>query len=255
MIPNLRAHYDSARIRWQGYLASQIGGFPVEVHPEDRRFWIDTNFGAWEPETLETYRESVRPDMEVCDIGAWVGPTTIFAAKLGARVTCFEPDPAAYERLLFNLRRNVQNQVSPFPIALGGTDGLRRMGAMASHLGQSGTSFHAPERGDQSTNVLALSWKSAVRLLRLPRFDFIKIDVEGGESELLPAMLPYLREYRPILLLSTHFQFIPKSDHESLHTAIESLSEIYPQAQRPDREVLENGFPSLFFKPPATDTK
>lgn len=247
MIPNLRAHYDSARIRWQGYLESQIGGFAVEVHPEDRRFWTDTNFGAWEPETLETYREVVQPEMEVCDIGAWVGPTAIFAAKLGARVTCFEPDPAAYERLLFNLRCNVRGLVSSFPIALGGVDGLRRMGAMASHLGQSGTSFHAPERGEQSTNVLGLSWPSAIRLLQLPSFDFIKIDVEGGESELLPAMLPYLREYRPTLLLSTHFAFIPVSDHEALYSAIEALLEIYPEAQCPDREALKTGFPSLLF--------
>jgi len=248
MIPNLRAHYDSARICWQGYLESQIGGFPVEVHPEDRPFWIDTNFGAWEPETLEIYRALVRPEMEVCDIGAWVGPTAIFAAKLGARVTCFEPDPVAYERLLFNLRRNVPGQVSPFQIALGDADGLRRMGAMASHLGQSGTSFHASERGKQSTNVLALSWESAERLLQLPRFEFIKIDVEGGESELLPVMLPYLREHRPTLLLSTHLRFIPESGHDALHSAIETLFEIYPGVERPDREILKNGFPSLLFK-------
>jgi FkbM family methyltransferase len=247
MIKSLRARYDSARIRWQGFMTSTIGGFPVEVHPEDRRFWIDANFGAWEPETLETYRQFVRPDMEVCDIGAWVGPTAIFAAKLGASVTCFEPDPAAYERLLFNLRRNAAGRVRPFPMALGGEDGLRRMGAMASHLGQSGTSFHAPERGSQSTDVLALSWSSAVRLLRLPRFDFIKIDVEGGESELLPAMLPYLREHRPTLLLSTHFQFIPEELHGGLFAALNELSEIYPGARKPDRKELVAGFPSLMF--------
>lgn len=247
MLKSLRSHYDSARIRWQGFLTSTIGGFPVEVHPEDRRFWIDTNFGAWEPETLETYCHLVGPGMEVCDIGAWVGPTAIFAAKLGASVTCFEPDPAAYERLLFDLRRNAARKVRSFPIALGGSDGLRRMGAMASHLGQSGASFHAPERGAQSTDVLALSWASAERLLQLPHFDIIKIDVEGGESELLPAMLPYLREHHPTLLLSTHFRFVPEEFHDRLFAALDESGEIYPAAGRPDRKELKTGIPSLLY--------
>jgi hypothetical protein len=51
MLQTLRSHYDTARIRWQGFMESAIGGFPVKVHPMDRPFWIDTNFNAWEPET------------------------------------------------------------------------------------------------------------------------------------------------------------------------------------------------------------
>jgi len=247
MIQQLRARYDTARVRWSGYLESRIGGFPVQVHPEDRRFWIDTHFDAWEPETIRTYRSIVKPGMAVCDIGAWVGPTAILAARLGAQVTCFEPDPAAYERLLFNLRRNVAGKVQPYQIALGSEDGLRRMGAMAETLGQSGTSFYAPERGGQSVDALALSWNSARELLKLPEFAFIKIDIEGGEAELLPAMLPYLREIRPILLLSTHFRFIPRDHHAGLLAALAELTSIYSQSLLPEEKILQEGFPSLLF--------
>jgi FkbM family methyltransferase len=247
MLQTLRSHYDTARIRWQGFMESAIGGIPVRVHPADRPFWIDTNFNAWEPETLGIFRRFAVPGAQVCDIGAWVGPTSIFAAKLGARVTSFEPDPVAYERLLFNVRMNAPGAVAAHRIALAATDGLRRMGAMASHLGQSGSSLHAPERGDQSADVLALSWESAIRLLELPRFDFIKIDIEGGESELLPTMIPYLEANRPALLVSTHWSFIPENQRNDLLEAMVRLSTIYPAKNPHDLERVRAGFPSFLF--------
>jgi hypothetical protein len=46
MLQTLRSHYDTARIRWQGFMESTIGGIPVRAHPGDRPFWIDTNFNA-----------------------------------------------------------------------------------------------------------------------------------------------------------------------------------------------------------------
>ena len=226
-------------------MESRIGGLPVKVHAADWRFWTDTYFNAWEQETLAVLTENVTQGTKYCDIGAWVGPTVIFAAHLGADVTCFEPDPAAYERLLFNVRMNVSREVNMFSLALGGSDGLRRMGALADHLGQSGTSFHAEERGAQSVNVLALSWDSAVRLLDLPRFDFMKIDVEGGESELLPAMMPYLAKHHPTIYLSTHYQFIPENQREEFLHVLEDLWKLYPHAPKLDKEAVKSGFPAF----------
>lgn len=245
---SLKQRVNFARIRWRGYIESLIGGFPVKAHPADSWFWIDTYFGAWEPETLETFRRHIRPGMEYCDIGAWVGPTAIFAQRLGAHVTCFEPDPVAYERLLFNIRLNAPGAITSYQLALGTEDGLRRIGAMAACLGQSASSLHAPERHDQSVDVLTLSWPSAVRLLGLPEFDFVKIDIEGGESELLPAMMPWLKECRPTVLLSTHWSFIPENQREGFREALRELSSLYPESGSPDFGCIESGFPSLLFR-------
>jgi hypothetical protein len=118
---------------------------------------------------------------------------------------------------------------------------------MASHLGQSATSLHAPERGDQSADVLSLSRESAVRLLDLPRFDFIKIDIEGGESELLPTMIPYLEANRPAILLSTHWSLIPEERRNDLLEAMTKLSRIYPTKHPHDFESVKAGFPSFLF--------
>lgn len=247
MISKIRLRVDSARDRWRGWLQSAIGGVPVRVHPEDRSFWIDTNFRAWEEETLDRVKAAVRPGVRFCDIGAWVGPISIFAAQLGAEVTCFEPDPVAYERLLFNLRLNGRGRVTPFNIALGAADGIRRLAPLAKELGQSGSSFYASDEKTGSVKVPTLSWTSAVRLLDLPAFEVVKIDVEGAEAELLPAMMPWLRETRPDLLLATHWRFMRPEHRKNFMTVLDDLAGIYPGATVPDMDVVQNGFPSLHY--------
>lgn len=245
----LLAHMDTAQIRWRGWQHSAIGGFPVRVHSGDRSFWVDAYFRCWEEETLEWIRAHVRPGIRFGDIGAWVGPTSIFAAKLGAEVTCFEPDPAAFERLLFNLRMNAEGRVLPFNLALGAVDGVRRLAPLAKELGQSGSSLYAPEDKEESARVLVLSWTSAVRLLELPAFDVVKIDIEGGEAELLTDMLPWLRQHRPHLLLGTHWRFIPHDKKETFVESLRELAAIYPRSQPIDMEAVRQGFPSFIFEP------
>jgi len=248
MIRKIRAQLDTAQIRWRGWQYSAIGGQEIHVHPGDRSFWVDTYFRSWEEQTLERMQAVLRRGMTFCDIGAWVGPISIHAAKLGAEVVCFEPDPAAYERLLFNLHMNVPGQVKPFNFALGAADGVRRLAPLAQFLGQSGSSLYAPEDRTETAQVLALSWTSAVRLLGLPAFDMVKIDIEGGEAELLPEMLPWLRQHRPHLLLATHWRFIPGERREGFARALSELAAVYPGGKA-DLSLVEDGFPTFSFSP------
>ena len=245
MIRKLRAYLDTAQIRWRGWQHSRLGEFPVRVHSGDRGFWIDTYFNAWEAETFDRMKAVIKPGTTFCDIGAWIGPTSIYAAKLGADVTCFEPDPAAYERLLFNVRMNASHRVKPFNLALGGSDGVRRIAPFAAVLGQSGSSFYAPADKAESAQVLALSWSSVCRLLELPAFDTVKIDIEGGEAELLPEMMPWLRQHRPHLLLATHWGFVPAERRSALEQALSELAGIY--RAHVDVEAVKTSYPSLFF--------
>lgn len=247
-ICGLLNHYQTLRMRWLGYMESRIGDFPVQVNTENRGFWVDTYFNAWEPETLEFYRVNIKPGARVCDIGAWIGPTAIFAARLGAQVVCFEPDPVAYERLLFNVRMNVPGEVRSHQVALGAETGGRIMRPMADHLGQSDTSFYSSAAEKDAFTAICLGWNDALRILEQPLFDFIKIDIEGGEAELLPVMLDYISRQRPCIQLATHWDFIPKGKQIALADAIGRLLEIYPSATV-DWDAIRNGFPCLRFVP------
>ena len=40
------------------------------------------------------------------------------------------------------------------------------------------------------------------------KIDFIKMDIEGGEFELLPTMVEYLEKYKPNIYLSLHAPYL-----------------------------------------------
>lgn len=78
------------------------------------------------------------------DIGAWVGPTVIFAARKSKRVYCFEPDYVACRYLLWNIQMNGLSNVVPFNCALPGSTGMRRLGPfLGNGFGNSTTSLIA----------------------------------------------------------------------------------------------------------------
>lgn len=222
----------------RGYRPISAAGCKLRVHPYDRAFWNKVEAGQWEPETLDLLSSAIGPGTNYCDIGAWVGPTALLARHFGADVTCFEPDPLAYERLLANLRLNGALDVRTFHCALGSQNSMRRMGAMVGSLGKSATSLLGAS-ADQTVTVPCFSWDWLVDSLSLPIFSFIKIDIEGGEVELLPQMEKYLRRNRPKLLLSTHWGFLSQADAALLRASLNSLASIYPRAMQWSGTVWE----------------
>src|SRR5271169_2276295 len=103
------------------------GGFRVARRIAGRDysdFWRRMQDGAWEPETLWLLDRLLTPGVEFYDIGAWIGPTTLFASMKGVRVVAFEPDPVARKALATNLALNpTAGSVSVRPYALAAARG------------------------------------------------------------------------------------------------------------------------------------
>ena len=76
----------------------------VVDHNDYQEFW--DNFNNWENKDLDFVIEKAEKDKIFIDIGAWIGPYTLVAAKLGMRVFAFEPDKIAFEVLKKNIQLN-----------------------------------------------------------------------------------------------------------------------------------------------------
>jgi FkbM family methyltransferase len=239
----------------KGYREVHLAGVKIRVPlKNDTKFWDSVDANEWEMDTLSLYSEYLQSGTHYCDIGAWVGPTVIFAHHLGARVTCFEPDIYAYEKLLANLRLNNLFDVRCFNLALGSSNGFREMGAMISSLGKSSTSFLGT-KSLHKISVPCLKWDAVIDLFSLPKFDFIKIDIEGGEVELIPEMLGYFSEFSPMVLLSCHWNFLNEIEKSKLKSNIDSLKAIYKKVFMTHVNSIEefdikiHSYPAqLFFK-------
>jgi FkbM family methyltransferase len=163
---------------------------------------------------LNVYRANLlkRNDV-VLDAGAGIGEFTVLASKkigLGGRIIAIEPDSHDYELLKLNIKKNNCANVIPMNIGLGGSTGERR--APMEIFGRS-YSF----RVDTLENILE---KAELR----KRINFIKMDIEGFETEVLSQSIDIIKNADTIaielhstkeevdrILSKYNFHFIPIS--------------------------------------------
>lgn len=204
-------HVLTAWNRLRGYSPVTIGGRPYRCDSEHLTFWQKVKRGSWEPQTFAALDTLLTPESVYCDIGAWIGPTVLYAAKSCAKVYCFEPDRIAYMYLLQNIELNKLENVLPFNLALSVDNGLERMASPRGKKGDSMTSLLTPD-GARGVEVLCLTWQHWLDTVGTPKIDTMKMDIEGGEFALLPAMADYLASHKPKLYLSLHPHLLPEAE-------------------------------------------
>ena len=183
-----------------------IGDLEILVphHP----FWEKFAKG-WEPDTERIYRNLVKPGSVVLDIGAWIGPTVVFALYCGAsRIIALEPNPDSYLRLtrIKALNPQIADKVTPINCALHSTSGKLKMGLVAGEMDSSTFGISGSD-----VEVDTISLEKLIQEFRLDRIDLIKIDIEGAEA-LLPDELERLsRRPGQALHLSVHVPFFPET--------------------------------------------
>jgi len=220
----LEAHLNKSQ-PWEAYPV-EMGGNRYNCDLDNSFFWSKVNKGVWEPQTFRVLNELISPDTIYCDIGAWIGPTVLYAAKKCRRVYCFEPDRKAFMYLLRNIESNYIKNVLPFNLGLAGQNGVRWMASPRGKLGDSMTSILYPE-GKNRAEALCLNWQTWLHHLGNPAIDIIKVDIEGAEFELLPDMAKYLQRYKPSLYLSFHPQLLEESIRAKKMEEMVFLFQIY----------------------------
>ncbi len=130
----------------------------------------------------------------VIDIGGHIGAFTVYAADLAkkGRVISFEPFADNYELLNSNVKLNGINNVTAENIAIGKEDGSFRLYIRPEKLkkgeityNSGGHSFHLIKDSDTYIDVPTLSFDSMVNNYKLYKIDFLKIDCEGAEFDIL----------------------------------------------------------------------
>jgi FkbM family methyltransferase len=164
--------------------------------------------GTSEPFVQDALVRLLRPSMTVYDIGANVGFYAVIIAKLvgpGGRVISFEPIPNNADRIEQNLRINGFENGTVLRQALGGTDGRARFliahETVASKLADVARPSD-PFVGEIEVEVRRLDSLKAEG--RLPSADFIKMDAEGSEPEILAGATETVNATRPLLLIELH---------------------------------------------------
>lgn len=162
-------------------------------------------YGSWEPEVVDAISRVVGPGMRVVDIGAHGGFYALLLAKLvgaSGSVIAFEPLPANFRMLKENVAMNGLRNVT-----------IERS-AVCSHSGQfelevpdeDAAALAGPMEDSEDTKVMTVSCLSLDDYFSFPRSrtDFIKMDVEGAEGDVLKGAKAIITLYRPTMMIELH---------------------------------------------------
>ena len=157
-------------------------------------------YGEFSEGEVELFRHLVRPGQTVLDVGANIGAHTVPLAKLvgrAGRVLAFEPQRTVFYVLCGNVAQNNLNQVYCHHAAVGeraGTIAVPELDADAD-FNFGGLALSSAPAATASATVPVLR----IDDLNLTSCDFIKVDVEGMEREVLAGASETIRRFRPVL--------------------------------------------------------
>jgi FkbM family methyltransferase len=175
----------------------------------------------------------IRPGMTVYDIGANVGFTAVLAARQATstgRVVCFEPLAANAASIQANARLNEFANIEVLQAALGANDGEAEFHVSESPTWGRLAGAGAAPRQNGAVRVPIRCLDSLREQLPMPQF--IKMDVEGAEADVIRGGTQLLSACRPILVIELHHTY------DAVLNALQSLD----YAVRP---LTLSGTPSL----------
>lgn len=193
-------------------------------------FWNLVDTAKWEPSTFLIFNTVITHLTTVIDFGAWIGPTTLYAAHFAKQVFALEPDIVAYQELHRNINLNAERlrNVHPYHRCISTKREVVIMNA--GPLGH-GDSMSTVNRSAGANRVLPVQCDTIAHFVREFKIQmpvFIKVDTEGFEAEIIPSWTDFIAEFKPTVYLSMH-QYIRKYSDSERAKVLSTLA-LFPYA-------------------------
>ena len=142
----------------------------------------------------------------VVDVGACLGDHTVSYSEMvgeNGRIHAYEPNIVAFECLAHNMLAYLNVVIHPF--ALGSKCGR---GVIVNTTSQNLGAAQISTRRDGCVHIATLDEQSAT--WELPRLDFLKIDAEGFEPDIIRGGIETIQRFRPVILVEVNRPILKK---------------------------------------------
>ena len=186
-------------------LRKQINGFTVKLPTR----YINYFPSDYEQENFLFLKEHAGKGDIVLDIGAHIGLFATAAASLTGsegKVYAFEPAAETHQLLKETIAINrIQQVVEPHAEAMGARSGKTTF-FVSAIKGDNSNSLvsYKDDRELHAMEVDMFCIDDFVRLKKINRLAFIKIDVEGAEYDALSGAINTLKQLRPACIVAIH---------------------------------------------------
>jgi len=155
-------------------------------------------YGEFDECELNLLCSLIEPMDIVWDVGANIGTHAIVFARHGLAVLAFEPQRLIFQTLCGNMALNAIQNVIAYPYAIGAQNKIIRPGVADPRQRTAFSSITMLENGGVEDVQMT-------RIDDIPgRCDFLKIDVEGMECDVLEGAEKKIQQYKPILYVENN---------------------------------------------------
>jgi len=162
------------------------------------------------------------------DAGAYLGLFSLLASKkVGpmGKVYAFEPISENYKLLKKSVKLNKAENIEVIPRALAEKEGMLSMVAEEGRFNQS-SGFLKDGRAKRTVKQISLD--EFIKQKKISRIDFIKVDTEGMEREVLTGAKRVIRKFKPRLAICTYHR---PDDSKIIKEIIQSSGQQYKFTQ------------------------
>ena len=139
----------------------------------------------------------------VLDLGSYCGTQTVYYSEAvgpNGLVIAFEPDNDSFNSLQLNVKQSVYKNIiieNKGVYSYNGVVSFTNTGGMASSISN--------DINQNSVNIDVVTLDSVATKYSLTRCDFIKMDIEGSEIEVLKSSKKFIEIYKPKFIIEPHY--------------------------------------------------
>jgi FkbM family methyltransferase len=208
-------------------------GYEMPVMATDDDYYLESMPPGGPSELMPIFEEFCVPGCNVIDVGANIGVTAMIAGLLlrSGIVLAVEPVIEAFQLLKENTRRPELSNVRSFNVAAAAEEGQVNLITRSGHNFAAFVGYeNVLDRysGYSESAVRAMTLDQLVANEALTRVDFIKIDVEGYEIEVLHGSRAILERFKPVVFLEANHYCLNVFRRISIVDFVEEVLSIFP---------------------------
>jgi len=177
-------------------------------------FWKNI-YNQWENERFEIFDKYLSKDKVFIDIGGWIGTTAMYGARNSKHVYSIDADKYSVNDMMINLTNNCKNNFTLINKAIFNVDNIKiKFGKNIflenSKMNDSTSQIYSD---DTITNEYYLAETITIEniiekyQINVYEISLIKVDIEGGEENILNELFDIHVKYSVPLYISFHYSW------------------------------------------------
>ncbi len=183
----------------------------------------------FEPKMVRLFQTLITEKDIVIDVGANIGCTSILFGELAEQVISFEPSLTTFNLLQKNIKQSGLENITLLNLALGSRDSASEITyAESNRSGGFISNKTTISTGHITEKIKLKKLDDIIHNLNLTRLDFIKIDVEGFEKEVIEGAKNTINKFQPIIVLELNHWCLNAFQRITVPDFFDYLQSVFP---------------------------